>query len=152
MVIVDADEIWDPATLKKSITIVAARPEKMVRVRFAHFWKSFYWYCIDPCMPTRLINLHGENEWYLLPQDFPVFHFGYCQSDASVLYKQDIHGHKNEWRKDWFAKKYMGWTPGITDVHPTCEQDFWHPRKTSPEHYAKVDELLYDHPRRIVEI
>lgn len=153
MVIVDADELWETQTLKDSIKVMAAQDRKMVRVRFMHFWKSFYFVCVDPCMPTRLINMHGDGEWYLSPQAHPVYHFGYCQPDEVIKYKMDIHGHKNEWRSCWHKDKWLNWTPGVTDVHPTCEQGFWTPKPTPADDYGiAIDKLLFDHPKRDVEI
>src|SRR5437773_8346352 len=40
ILVVDADELWDNAELTMALDRCAARPEKNVRVRFLHFWRS----------------------------------------------------------------------------------------------------------------
>lgn len=148
---VDSDEIWDPATLAGAIERVRERPEHTVRVRFLHFWRSFDWVCEDPCMPVRFIRPNGQGEWYLDRQPVPVLHFGYAQSEALTLYKQEIHGHKAEWKPNWFEQTFKRWTPGMEDVHPTCGRNehgvpFWTPRQTPLEIREVLDKLLPDHP------
>lgn len=143
---VDADELWDPQTLSQALQTCARRPEKQIRVRFVHFWRSFNWVCEDPMMPTRIINPNGKGEWYLAPQDCPVLHFGYAQSPRTIQYKQDIHGHKGEWRLGWFEKKFLGWQPEMEDTHPTCDGGFWTPQPASIRLEQKTQQLLHDHP------
>jgi len=147
IVVVDADEIWDPDELVQAIDIVRTRSEKNVLVRFIHFWRSLNWCCEDPCMPVRLIRPNGKGDWYLSPQDSPVFHFGYAQSPNLIQYKMEIHGHKNEWRQEWFLKKFIPWTPdnNLKDVHPT-NLNFWNPKTLSDKHHKKISQLLGDHP------
>jgi len=59
-----------------------------------------------------------------------------------MQYKMSIHGHKNEFRPNWFAEKFMAWKPGMTDVHPTSV-DVW-----TPELYDKslIEDVVGDHP------
>lgn len=143
---VDADELWDADTLTAALDASAERDEGVVRVRFVHFYRSFGWICEDATMPTRIINVGKEGEWYLSPQEWPVLHMGYAQSEATIRYKQDIHGHKAEWRPEWFHQKFLGWIPGIKDVHPTCRENFWEPKAIDVPLWNIVTDVLYDHP------
>lgn len=147
ILVVDADEIWDPAALKNALDLSRQMGSKIVRARFVHFWRSIKWVCKDPALPARIINMKGQGEWYLSPQDHPVFHFGYAQSATLVRYKEAIHGHKSEWRPGWFENKFLTWMPGcgMRDVHPTCV-DFWTPERTDEKMEKVLEPLLGDHP------
>lgn len=139
ILVVDADEIWDPETAKEALEVTAGRPEGVTRVRMVHFWRSLHWVCQDQAMPSRILNVHGDRskEWYLAPQRHPVFHCGYSQSDALIRFKQDIHGHKAEWRPEWYEHIWSKWTPKnqIDNSHPTCSRNregvpYWTPKPT----------------------
>jgi len=153
---VDADEVWAPGAAQAALDAAREQPAGVVRVRFIHFWRSFGWACEDPSMPTRIINVERDPAklWYLSPQAVPVLHFGYAQPLELIRYKQDIHGHKAEWRPEWFAEKFQAWTPGsgITDVHPTCRDNFWEPRPVPPHVEAALDATMHDHPHYGLEL
>jgi hypothetical protein len=147
ILVVDEDEIWAPGAARAALAATAGRPERDVLVRFVHFWRSFHWVCRDPSMPVRIVNPSGSGIWYLSPQDHPVLHFGYAQTERLTSYKEAIHGHKSEWRRGWFDRKFLPWTPGagISDVHPTCV-DFWNPEAVGPDLEGVVRATLHDHP------
>lgn len=144
---VDADELWDLDTVDEALqTVEQTRGMGSVRVRFAHFWRSFNHVCTDPSMPTRIIDMrHPDPVGYLSPQTWPVFHFGYAQSEATMRYKWQIHGHQPELRSGWLDR-FASWKPGDRDVHPTNEANFWDPKSVEPSMRSKLEELLHDHP------
>jgi hypothetical protein len=151
ILVLDADEIWDPQTASDALDWMSGKPEAFARVQFVHFWRSFRWMCEDPSWPSRLLNVGGQGEQYLSDQKWPVLHFGYCQSESITRYKIETHGHKNEWRKNWLEEKFLGWKPGDVDCHPTCGLNaegvpFWTPKPTPAPILGKIRELLYDHP------
>lgn len=160
VVAVDADEVWDTDTLRASLSWVEDHPKPGVsryRAWFIHFWRSFRHVCRDPAMPERVLDLRvgsgitGSVDY--LPREVqqkPVFHFGYAQSEALMRYKWQIHGHQNELRPGW-VDKFVGWQPGVDDVHPTNER-FWNPEPVDPATAADVERLLGDHPHRGVEL
>lgn len=146
---VDADELWDPETAKSALQRVEDyNAAGYTRVRFVHFWRSLDWVCNDAAMPTRITDTRhlANREWYLDEQKFPVLHFGYAQSEKLMDYKWHIHGHQDELLPGWWQNKFLGWHPGMGDVHPTCSQGFWNPEKIQEPLQGKVKELLYDHP------
>jgi hypothetical protein len=148
ILVVDSDELWETKEAAAALDRAAARPERHVLARFIHFWRSLHWACEDPSMPVRIINVtNKEGTWYLSPQDAPVLHFGYAQSECLTAYKQSVHGHKAEWRPRWFEEKFLPWTPGssIKDVHPTNGSDFWTPKPTNEKIKRIVEELLGGH-------
>lgn len=149
VLVVDADEIWAPGLAKSSLeSVLANNGARSTLVRMIHFWRSLSWVCRDPAMPSRILDLRHPpgGVWYLQPQDQPVYHLGYAQSEAVTKYKWTIHGHQNELRPRWLEEKFLGWKPGIGDVHPTCEQGFWTPEQIDPETIAELQRVLGDHP------
>lgn len=119
IVVVDSDEIWKPETLQNGIRDASNGNERNYCIRMLTFWRSFSWVCHDEMMPTRIINHKkpGGNN-YLGDR---VLHFGYARSIADTNYKMSIHGHKAEWRGDWFNNKFKSWPgSGNNDLHPTC--------------------------------
>lgn len=157
---VDADEIWADKAAAQALEAAAGREEGVTRVRFIHFWRSLGWFCEDPAMPTRVVNIGRDpkREWYLEGQVAPVFHMGYAQSPAITRYKQDIHGHKGEWKPRWFEDTFMRWRPdnSFEDVHPTCGRNqegvaYWTPKqaKSGDLQYSwwkAFFSVMYDHP------
>lgn len=146
----DADEVWDPDVLCECLDAVAAGSAKDYRVHAMHFWKSVNWVCYDDCMPVRFIKPSGSGEAFLPGQGF--YHFGYAQSSMLVAYKSKIHGHRNEWRRNWWGTIYNKWEPGQSHkcgVHPTNECDdktgkpFWTP---VPFDRYDIEDLIGDHP------
>jgi hypothetical protein len=153
ILVVDADEIWAPGEAKKVLDNAWDRNEARDGLaHMVHFWRSFSWLCRDQCRPVRTIDLRHHGGIMYLSQEKPVYHMGYAQREAIMRYKWLIHGHQNELRPGWFEKTFLGWTPGVTDVHPTCELDFWTPEATPPETMAELKLVLGDHPYWGMEI
>ena len=115
---IDSDEVWDTAVLQDCIKTVADSSVRNHLVSgFVHFWRSFNYACQDVWAPVRALNMRAPGGQTTI--NGRVFHFGYAQCLKTVQYKIDIHGHKNEWRKDWFDHIYRGWPTRKTDLHPT---------------------------------
>lgn len=76
-----------------------------------------------------------------MPLSVPVYHFGYAIPDKLMRYKWLIHGHKDELRPGWFEAVWQA--DRRTDVHPTCELDFWTPEPFSK---TKLPSYMSKHP------
>jgi len=144
--VVDADEIWPKLLMDYIIMkLIMADPKdisRVYRIGMQHFWRSLKWVCRDAACPTRVFTKNGlmTAEQYFSNN---VFHMGYAQSPDLIRYKESIHGHKSEWRPNWFDTRFMNWEPGNIDVHPTCV-NFW-----SPELYyddGQLQAVVGDHP------
>jgi hypothetical protein len=149
VLVVDADELWDHETVGVALDELEGRPERIFRMPFVHFWKSFKWVCQDGAWPLRAYNLANAPspaEGYLSRTKHPVYHFGYAIPDAIMRYKWLIHGHLAELRGGWLTSRYLPWKPGDKDVHPTCLNNYWEPKPTPPEMSAALKPLLEDHP------
>ena len=129
ILVVDADEVWHENTITKVIPWCLNHPNaNCFKMSFIHFWRSFKYVLKDPCTPDRLICPKKRQGIAYPPPEFgPVFHFGYAREERFIKYKIDIHGHKGEWRNDWFESKFKAWPANrnIGDVHPTCHYNFW---------------------------
>ena len=153
VLVVDADELWDPAELALQLAAAEAAPQRDTLTPFVHFWRSFDHVCSDPSRPVRIVKPSGVSLRYA-DQKIPVLHYGYAQSEAITKYKIAIHGHRGEWRPEWLEQKFLAWRPGVEmkDVHPTCGWNpdfsdyFWNPRKVDPEISKAADPLIFDHP------
>ena len=160
IVVVDADEVWDPDDLNQSIEEASGKPGLWKSRIKGNLWKGVNWVCRDELSPDRFISpgshaasrsLRSSREpRYLSGPGF--WHFGYAVSMQSMLYKLSIHGHKDELRKDW-AFIYQNWK-GLEDtpldgVHPTNTRDsttgkaFWVPE---PFDRREIAHLVGDHP------
>ena len=145
ILVVDADELWDPEMLYPLLKDAAKMEERNVCVGARHFWRSLKWICDDQCAPVRIINTKKQGGTKYYPLDSAKFlHMGYAQSSRIIKYKMDIHGHKGEIRPNWFENIFLKWRPGVIDVHPTNDKNFWEPRP-----FVDDGTLLYlanDHP------
>ncbi len=160
ILVVDADELWDPVELRFQLDAASRAPERDTLVPFVHFWRSFNYICSDPSRPVRIVRPSGVGLRYS-DQWRPVLHYGYAQSEAIVRYKIAIHGHRGEWRPEWLAEKFLAWSPdapAMKDVHPTCGWNssfndyFWNVRPVDPPTKMVADPLVFDHPYRVVEV
>lgn len=146
----DADEVWEPDVLCDLIDFAEEGTARDYHVHCMHFWKSVNWVCYDQAMPVRIIKPSGQGEAFIPGRGF--YHFGYAQSSMLVNYKSKIHGHRAEWRRNWWGQIYNTWDPNKTykcGVHPTCECDdktgkpFWTP---VPFDRYDIEHLIGDHP------
>ena len=146
-VVVDSDEIWDEDVLLKSIEDSNKGSARNNCIRMLTFWRSFSNVCHDEMMPTRVICCKRTNNTvsYLGNR---VNHFGYARSVVDVAYKMSIHGHKGEWRNDWFDK-YKNWPKsGNIDLHPTCN-NVWN---ATPYDKTKLPVFMRSHPYYNLEV
>lgn len=151
VLVIDADEIWPIQLISGEIDFWRNIPIDLLheyprnsRVPMIHFWRSVNWGMPnDQAFPVRVINPRGlDTTRYISSDDGKVLHMGYAQSPKIIEYKQSVHGHKNEWRENWFEEKFMKWQPGDGDVHPT-NVDYWTPE---PMDKAQFHALIHDHP------
>lgn len=161
MAIADADEVWDPLSLQTALDAVEAENGAgRWLARFNHFWRSWKWSVHDGFRPVRILDLRhkidGSSDAYLdeATQPRPIYHFGYAQSLPIMRYKFTCHGHKAEFKPDWFNRKFLAWDPYLNnrDLHP-CINDFWSATPTSEAFVLDhLEELMPDHPHRHLEI
>lgn len=126
MMIVDSDEVWEEGLAEDVIHHFEAHPDqRSVRIHTPQLWRSFW-----RGMPNDgLYAEHGwcpknTGSWGYLESNKKLFHFGYAQRPEIVKYKQLVHGHRNEWKPNWFDETFL--PNAQRDVHPTIN-NFWNP-------------------------
>jgi hypothetical protein len=143
---VDADEIWDENVLDQAITTAFQNNKKFNLIRMLTFWRCFNKVVTDEMCPNRIILPKAEEGTNYLTGR--VHHFGYARTIENIEYKMSIHGHKNEWRKEWIDI-YKNWPHSRnTDLHPTCE-NMW-----TVEDFDKttLPDFMHQHPYYDLEI
>jgi hypothetical protein len=143
ILVVDGDEVWTPEHLTYAILAAEKCNTRNNLVYMRHFWRSLKWVCDDLAAPVRILRPNGIGDINYIDGG-KVFHMGYAQSPSIIEYKQQIHGHKAEWRDGWFDDIFIDWMPGDEDVHPT-NIDFWTPHKYYDESDV-LKQLVGDHP------
>lgn len=152
--IADADEVWHPYALDVALRAAfdVNRAGRWL-ARFHHFWRSWRWTISDGFRPIRIVDLrHPLNvDAYLdeMTQPYPIYHFGYAQTLATMRYKFTCHGHKAEFKPGWWDGKFASWTPDgdHSDLHP-CVNHLWTATPTDPDTLGILAELMPDHPHR----
>lgn len=136
---VDADEIWDKHVLEDAIASAIKNNKKINYIRMLTFWRCFHKVTSDEFWPIRILIPNGDEGIHYL--DGRVNHFGYARSTKDIEYKISTHGHKGEWRKDWFDM-FKNW-PNIrrTGLHPV-DSSIWRniddfDKSTLPEYMRK---------------
>lgn len=143
ILVVDADEVWADGAAEYAIHLAMTNESRRYRIPMIHFWRSFKRAVLfDPAYPIRVINQNNADGEATLHVS-PICHFGYAQSPALVAYKWQIHGHKNELRKDcdWFADKFMA--NAQDDCHPVGSE-YWYPELVNPAVY--LPDFMREHP------
>lgn len=116
IVTADTDEVWCEEALARCIREAFDSPSRNFLVQgFEHLWRSFNFVCRDVWGPVRLIKPSGAGDQYIQGR---VWHFGYAQAVQTVAYKISCHGHKAEWRPEWWTEIFLA--NRHNDCHPTC--------------------------------
>jgi hypothetical protein len=159
ILVLDADEVWSEGLALCAIQTAAQYDFgiRRWRIPIVHYWRSFH-RCVlhDPAFPERMIlpnapqndtvfyvDKHFE-DWSLPILSMPIHHFGYAQRPEIVEYKQHVHGHKGEWRRDvdWFNDRFMA--NAQHDCHPVGSE-FWQPEEVDPFAIG-LPEFMRSHP------
>jgi hypothetical protein len=149
VVVVDSDEIYPPNTIDRLIEQTKTWHRRAIRLPFVHFWRSFYRAVLhDPAYPVRLIYPHVRDGEETAPTR-PVAHMGYAIPVDLMRYKWEIHGHKNELRRDvnYFRDVYEA--NRQYDCHPVGS-DYWTPEPVNPLDY--MPDWMREHPYFNLEV
>lgn len=119
----DADEIVEPSDIEHALKLAYESDKRHIGFAgFINFWRSFSWACHDSFIPYRIVNLRNAKDAGTGQVDCRVYHFSTAQAIETVRFKWGVSGHKDELRKGWIDKIYLGWTPenGLKDLHPVA--------------------------------
>lgn len=144
ILVVDVDEVWPAHILEAALELVKQGDKRDWLINFTHLWRSFNWCCHDNGWPVRFIDLRQAEGIAYIPAELgKIYHFGYAVTNDIMEYKWQIHGHRAELRPAWLDEKWHGWQPGIEDVHPTNENNWWKPEPFNKE---ELPEFMREHP------
>lgn len=121
IVAVDSDEIFCEEDLAKAIIEVSKGDKRYYGIGggqgngYINLWRNFSTCCYDYYQPIRFTNLHNETGEGVV--SCKIWHFSTAQPINVMLYKIDIHGHKDEIRKDWFDKTFLAWRPNNENLN-----------------------------------
>lgn len=140
ILVVDSDEVFMPEQVDILLKEAASHDERNYLAYEMPFWRSFHHAIPDKlCAPVRCINT--RNTAGTRHTDAFFAHFGYAQPTSYIDYKMSLHGHRADWRADWFTEK---WLPNAQeDVHPT-NYDFWFTQVVNPLDY--LPDFMRKHP------
>lgn len=150
ILVVDADEVWEYGLVTDVIHHFEGNPDRTVRIPAMHYWRSFY-----RAMPND--GMHAEHAYCPshtrmdkggLDTTHKIHHFGYAQNKAITYYKQLTHGHKPEWKWDWYDGKFL--PNAQEDVHPVINA-VWNPIAVNPYEYG-LPEWMKEHPYAGLEV
>jgi len=151
-VTLDHDEIWADGLLAAAIDYAVSENAYTVRLPMVHLWRSFWrGMAHDPAFPERVKYVHGERSTDVtLHERGRIFHFGYAQRAEIVEYKQWVHGHRGEWRRDdWFNTKFA--PNAQDDVHPVNLDGWWNAEPVDPFALG-LPEWMREHPYAEMEM
>lgn len=146
ILVADSDEVYQPSQIDLLLNTAANGNVRNYLAYEYAFWRSFWRGMPDRlCAPVRCINTRFEGGSQATDAYFA--HFGYAQPTKYIEYKQQIHGHRSDWRPDWFKAKWLA--NAQTDLHPT-NYDFWNARSIKPSDY--LPDWMQFHPYADMEI
>ena len=136
ILVLDADEVWSAGLAFSAIQYAKNKNVRHWRAPMIHYWRSFYRAVIDdPAFPVRIIFpkvKSGDDTLLRFHNSSVINHLGYAQRPEIVEYKQHVHGHRAEWRGNWYAERFL--PNRQADCHPTI-QNYWFPVRIDPMHY-----------------
>ena len=153
--IIDADEIYGPADLKRIIDFVKINPAvDCWHVSLDTYWKS-YRYRIDPREPlkppvfikvgnahfTRNRSACGKIHATIPPETGICHHLSYARNDDEVIKKITTFSHANEVIPGWFENVWKGWDSDhkMTNLHPTHPHAY---QKAVEQPYSELPPVL----------
>lgn len=142
ILVLDSDEIWRPETLDMVEDEMNYKGGH-IKIPMYHMWRSFRrGIDYDMAAPPRVLFPKGNQGLYLSTGlDNSIAHFGYAQTPEIVRYKSTIHGHSNEWRKEWYKERFL--VNAQADVHPCGGQ--WH-TVNEIDAWAYLPTWMQEHP------
>lgn len=158
--IIDGDEVWERAHLKRLKEIAYSNPHiGQLAVRMNTYWKSPL-YRIDPAEPytpivisrvtpyTSFTGLRQTNEFpiQLIPRELAIlYHFSYAKSSETIKKKIENFSHAPEVVRNWFEEVWLKWDEDnqLENLHPTHPYCYKRAIYESPEHLPKV---MRNHP------
>lgn len=146
LLVLDSDELWRSDQLEALIRSTADGKDRYYRARGIHYWRSFHRAVLhDPASPIRAANLRNPDGTQML--DVWFNHMGYSQPASYIWYKMQIHGHRADWRAEWYTERFLA--NAQQDCHP-CGSEWWNIEPIDP--WAYLPAYMRQHPFANMEV
>lgn len=166
--VVDADEIYDPNTLRFLIDVACTRPSIDVwHIRWFTYWKS-YRFRIEPIEPSRppvLIRIgnasfrnsriaSGRSTGHFPPKLGMCHHLSYARNDEQIRKKITRFSHAHQILPHWFDAIWLGWDqdPNLENIHPIWPTYYRKAVPQDPRLYPPVLRRLFERDHGSVPI
>lgn len=138
--VVDADEIYDPAAIQRMKQAIIEHPQ--VDAWYVHmytYWKSARFRIEPPEQFTPVVFLKVENGLFtenrhvraekagrFQPALAVCHHLSYARSDSEVQKKLARFSHSHEIRPGWYEEVWKGWdmNPSMENLHPVWAEAY----------------------------
>ncbi len=154
--VVDADEIFDPASLRRMMEYAASNPYvDYWHVRMITYWKSCYYRVdpIEPCEPVLFLKAGtGSFSDYrrasedgihaTIPMEVGFYHhMSYARTDDLVRQKITTFSHADEMQTGWYENVWLGWDSdhSMVDLHPVYPPAY---HRAVPQPYEALPSVL----------
>lgn len=150
ILVVDTDEIWQAGLAEDVIRHMERTDDRTLRIPVSHAWRSFNRWILNDGMHGEHAHAPKHTGMVRAPfdSDKRIFHFGYALRTELMFYKQHVHGHKPEWRWDWYDSKVL--PNAQVDVHPVVI-GAWNPEPADPFALG-LPEWAREHPYASLEV
>lgn len=150
ILVVDADEIWEAGLAEEVVSFLEVHNAKSLKIHVSHAWRSFHRWILNDGMHGEHAHAPKHTGDYRVSfnSNKRIWHFGYAQNEAVTRYKIETHGHRPEWRPDWWEHRFLANIQ--EDVHPVVF-NAWNPEPVDP--YALgFPAWMIDHPYAKLEV
>lgn len=133
---VDDDEMWNREELRRGLARISAAPADVTGFCAPNL---IYWRRRDlaipvptAAMPVFLSTARDDvnftearcyttwNRWEAFsPDELLMHHLSYVRTDEQMKRKLRFFSHAATIPADWFERVWLGWHPGMTDLHPS---------------------------------
>ncbi len=150
VLVVDTDEVYEPGLADEVIHFLETSNAKSLKIPVSHAWRSFYKWILNDGMHGEHAHAPKHTGDYRVPfeTDKRIFHYGYAQRLEVMYYKQFTHGHKPEWKWDWYDTKVL--PNAQKDVHPVINE-VWNPEPADPFTFG-LPEWMKEHPYAFLDV
>ena len=146
--IIDADEIYSRQEFANAIGFIESNLQyNAYHIEWDTYWKKSYHVIrpredFKPIVAVKVMNFsftnaragvtsvirHGSTllktsdtryNGVLIPPEVAIcHHLSYARTDAQIQRKIETFSHSSEIVKDWYEKVWLGWSPGMRNLHP----------------------------------
>ncbi len=146
VIIIDADEYYEPKSVKKLIQFVkTANINAYGITNMRTYWKTRDYIIEPPEGGGRLVLIRPSVEivtslcvnepWGFLPEEIVMHHYSYVRTNGEMKAKVAYFGKIENFVPNWYENIWLKWTPEMENLHPVNPQSFrkakWNTKNTT---------------------